>query len=204
MSYLVSDNFGRSFLQVLQNNIEIYKKQISALEKQNQIYSEAIVKHEQATTYLKDETLQCQTKLSRAEVMLGNLQKENALLRDAEQRLVKERESWKRESHQQNLIKTNIELIKATLERTDAEARLKLESRLDEAHRECSALRRRLQEEQDHFRQLTEHLERQTQEAQRRGEEERQQAEKLRTELSEVSGRGLGCSILGVRRPSLE
>ncbi|XP_018575772.1 nucleoprotein TPR isoform X3 [Anoplophora glabripennis] len=172
--------------KVMQNNTEIYKKQITALEKQNRIYSEAIIKHEQAATYLKDETLQCQTKLSKAEVLLGNLQKENALLKDAEQRLVKERESWKRESHQQNLIKTNIELIKATLERTDAEGRLKLESRLDEAHRECSALRRRLQEEQDHFRQLTEHLEKQTHEAQKRMEEEREQAEKLRKELAET------------------
>ncbi|KAJ8942930.1 hypothetical protein NQ318_003815 [Aromia moschata] len=169
--------------KVMQNNMEIYKKQIIALEKQNKIYSEAIIKHEQAATYLKDETLQCQTKLSKAEVILGNLQKENALLRDAEQRLLKERESLKRDSHQQNLIKTNIELIKATLERTDAEARLKLEARLDEAHRECAALRRRLQEEQDHFRQLSEHLEKQTQSAQKRAEEEREQADKLRNEL---------------------
>ncbi|KAJ8922301.1 hypothetical protein NQ315_004243 [Exocentrus adspersus] len=172
--------------KVMQNNTEIYKKQITALEKQNKIYSEAVIKHEQAATYLKDETLQCQTKLSKAEVMLGNLQKENALLKDAEQRLLKERESYKRESHQQIMIKTNIELIKATLERTDAEARLKLESRLDEAHRECAALRRRLQEEQDHFRQLTEHLEKQTHEAQKRMEEEKDQAEKLRKELTEA------------------
>lgn len=172
--------------KVMQNNMEIYKKQISALEKQNKIYSESIIKHEQAATYLKDETIQCQTKLSKAEVMLGNLQKENALLRDAEQRLLKERESLKKESHQQNLIKTNIELIKATLERTDAEGKLRLEARLDEAHRECAALRRRLQEEQDHFRQLTEHLEKKTKDAQERMEEEKHEADKLRKEVSEL------------------
>ncbi|KAJ8928669.1 hypothetical protein NQ314_018763 [Rhamnusium bicolor] len=182
--------------KIMQNNMEIYKKQITALEKQNKIYSEAIIKHEQAATYLKDETLQCQTKLSKAEVLLGNIQKENALLKDAEQRLLKERESIKRESHQQTLIKTNIELIKATLERTDAEARLKLESRLDEAHRECSALRRRLQEEQDHFRQLSEHLEKQTKAAQKRMEEEREQAEKLRKELAETREELINKSIL--------
>nr|CAI5828373.1 unnamed protein product [Callosobruchus analis] len=172
--------------KVMKNNVEIYKKQIVALEKQNKIYSEAIIKHEQAATYLKDETLQSQAKLSKAEVMLSNLQKENALLRDAEQRLLKERESLKRDQHQQNLIKSNMELIKATLERTDAEGRIRLETRLDEAHRECAALRRRLQEDQDHFRQLSEHLEKQTKEAQTRAEEERNQAEKLRKELSEA------------------
>ncbi|XP_074025813.1 nuclear basket protein megator isoform X2 [Leptinotarsa decemlineata] len=172
--------------KVLQNNVEIYKKQVAALEKQNKIYSESIIKHEQAATYLKDETLQSQTKLSKAEVMLANLQKENALLKDAEQRLLKERESLRRDSYQQNLIKSNIELIKATLERTDAEGKLRLESRLDEAHRECSALRRRLQEEQDHFRQLSDHLEKQSKAAQKRMEEEREQAEKLRKEVAEA------------------
>nr|CAH7750847.1 unnamed protein product [Callosobruchus chinensis] len=172
--------------KVMKNNVEIYKKQIVALEKQNKIYSDSIIKHEQAATYLKDETLQSQAKLSKAEVMLSNLQKENALLRDAEQRLLKERESLKRDQHQQNLIKSNMELIKATLERTDAEGRIRLETRLDEAHRECAALRRRLQEDQDHFRQLSEHLEKQTKEAQTRAEEERTQAEKLRKELGEA------------------
>ncbi|CAH1106510.1 unnamed protein product [Psylliodes chrysocephalus] len=172
--------------KILNNNMEIYKKQITALEKQNKIYSEAIIKHEQAATYLKNETLQCQTKLSTAEVMLGNLQKENALLKDAEHRLLKERESLKRDSHQQNLIKSNIELIKATLERTDAESKLRLEARLDEAHRECAALRRRLQEEQDHFRQLSDHLSQQTKAAQARVEEEREIAERLRKEVAEV------------------
>lgn len=172
--------------KVLQNNCEIYKKQIAGLEKQNKIFSESIIKHEQAATYLKEETLQCQTKLSRAEVMLANLQKENALLRDAENRLLKERENLKRESHQQNLIHTNIELIKATLERADAETKLGLESRLNEAHRECSALRRRLQEEQDNFRQLSDHLKQQTEEAQRRMEEEKSQADKLRNDLIEA------------------
>lgn len=104
-------------------------------------------------------------------------------MRDSESRLLKERESLKREAHAQNLMQTNIELIKATLERNDAESKMRLEQQLQEAHRECAALRRRLQEEQDRFRQLTEHLEKQTQTAQSRMEEEKAHAEKLRNEL---------------------
>lgn len=172
--------------KISQNNIEIYKKQINALEKQNKIYNGTIIKHEQTVTYLKDETMQSQTKLSRAEVMLGNLQKENALLKDAEKRWIKERENIKRDSRNQNMIQTNIELIKATLERNDAESKLRLEARLDEAHRECAALRRRLQEEQDRFRQLSEHLENQTQIAKERMNEEKSEADKLRKELTET------------------
>lgn len=98
--------------KILANNIEIYKSQINALEKKTNIYSETIVKHEQTITYLKDEAMQAQTKLSKAEVMLANLEKENALLKDSEGRLLRERELLKRESHSQSLMRTNIELIK--------------------------------------------------------------------------------------------
>ncbi|XP_066254200.1 nucleoprotein TPR isoform X1 [Euwallacea similis] len=172
--------------KVLQNNAEIFKKQIIALEKQNKIYSEAIIKHEQAASYLKDEAIQNQTKASKAEVILGSVQKENALLRDSERRLLKEVEMVKQHSHQQSLLQSNIELIKATLERNEAESKLRLEAKLDEAHLECSSLRRRLEEEQTHFRELTAHLEKQSKQAQERMEEEKLKADKLRKEISEL------------------
>lgn len=101
--------------KIFANNIEIYKTQINALEKKTNIYSETIVKHEQTITYLKDEAMQAQTRLSKAEVMLANLEKENALLKDSESRLLRERELLKRESHSQSLIRTNIELIKVKM-----------------------------------------------------------------------------------------
>lgn len=171
--------------KVLKNNTEIYKQQIEKLEERNKIYSDSIIKHETSLSYLKDQVLEAQTKSSRAEVLLGSLQKENALLRDSESRLLKEREMMKTEMHSAKLLHTNIELIKASLERTDAESRMRLEEQLKESHRECAALRRRLQEEQDRFRQLATHLEKQTQNAHSRMEEEKQQADKLRKELAD-------------------
>lgn len=152
--------------KIMKSNVEVYKNQISALEKQNKIFNEAIIKHEQMVTYLKDETMSAQTKLSKSEVKLANLEKENALLHDRESRLIKELEFLKSDSHAKSLLHTNIELIKATLERNDAESRIRLEERLDQAFRECAALRRRMEEEQDRFRELADHLEKQTQAAQ--------------------------------------
>ncbi|XP_019755756.1 nucleoprotein TPR-like isoform X1 [Dendroctonus ponderosae] len=172
--------------KTLQNNAEIYKKQITALEKQNKIYSEAIVKHEQAASYLKDEAIQNQTRASKAEVMLANIQKENALLRDAERRLLKECDMQKQHAHQQNLLHSNIELIKVTLERNDAESKLRLQAKLDEAHLECSTLRRRLDEELNRFRELSSHLEKQAKQAVERMEEEKMEADKLRKEIAET------------------
>lgn len=72
--------------------IDLHKSRVEALEKNNRLHTETIIKHEQTVMYLRDEILQAQTKLSHAEVALANIQKENALLKDAEQRLVKERE----------------------------------------------------------------------------------------------------------------
>lgn len=170
----------------LLTEIEFQKTRVEALEKNNRLHTDTIIKHEHTVMHLKDEILNAQTKLSRAEVACANFQKENALLKDAEQRLLKEREINRQEVHTQNLIQTNIELIKATLERNDAESRIRLESRLDDAHRECSALRRRLQEEQENFRELSEHLKKQAETAQQRLEEEKSEAEKLRIEINQL------------------
>ncbi|CAH1134187.1 unnamed protein product [Ceutorhynchus assimilis] len=178
--------YNEERFKVFQNNTEVYKKQIQALEKQNKIYSEALIKHEQSASYLKEDALKNQTRASVAEVQLANITKENALLRDAEKRLTRESEMLRRHTQQQNLITSNIELIKATLERNEAESKLRLESKLDEAHLECSALRRRLEEEQNHFRELTQHLEKATKHAQERMEENKIEADKLRQELTET------------------
>lgn len=133
--------------------------------------------------YLKDETMSAQSKLARAEVQVENLKHECRILKDAESRLQTEREILNRERQNQNLLLNNLEMIKVTMERSEAEGRIRLETRLDETARECSALRRRLQEEQDRFRELTTHLERQMQTAKQRMEEEVAIAETVQAEL---------------------
>ncbi|KAL0119598.1 hypothetical protein PUN28_007798 [Cardiocondyla obscurior] len=171
---------------LLQGNVASYKTQIKALEEKCSNYNITISKHEQSIMILKDETLSAQTRLSRAEVQLENLRQERQLLRDSEGRLLKEREVYQRERQTQVLLKADMESIKASLERVQAEGQLRAEHRLDDANRECAALRRRLQEEQDRFRELAAHLERQFTTAQDRLKEERELSERLRTELAQV------------------
>lgn len=57
--------------KVVKNNMEVLKKQIVALEKQNKIFNDTILKHEQTVSYLRDDTMEAHAKLSKAEVMLG-------------------------------------------------------------------------------------------------------------------------------------
>lgn len=171
---------------LLQGNVASYKTQIKALEEKCTNYNVTIGKHEQSIMILKDETLSAQSRLSRAEVQLENLRQECRILRDSEGRLLKEREVYQRERQTQVLLKADMESIKASLERVQAEGQLRTEHRLDDANRECAALRRRLQEEQDRFRELTSHQERQLTILQDRLKEEREVCEKIKAELDQA------------------
>ncbi|EFN88236.1 Nucleoprotein TPR [Harpegnathos saltator] len=170
---------------LLQGNVSSYKTQIKVLEEKCNNYNITIGKHEQSIMILKDETLAAQSNLSRAEVQLENLRHERQLLRDSEGRLLKEREVYQRERQTQALLKADMESIKASLERVQAEGQLRAEQRFDDANRECAALRRRLQEEQDRFRDLTAHLERKLMTNQERLKEERELNERLRAEMDQ-------------------
>lgn len=181
-----TSEYNNERLKILQTNITTYKKQITSLEEKNKAYNTTIAKHEVSLQHLRDECLNAQSKLSAAEIQVENLKLECKLLKDSELRLQTEREMLNRERQGQSLLLKNLELIKASLERVEAENRAKLETRLDEATRECAALRRRLQEEQDRFRELAAHLERQTETAKSRMQEEKDAADKLRKELAEL------------------
>ncbi|XP_060802413.1 nucleoprotein TPR isoform X3 [Amyelois transitella] len=181
-----TSEYNNERLKILQINIATYKKQISSLEEKNKAYNATIAKHEVSLQHLRDEALNAQSKLSAAEIQVENLRLECKLLKDAEVRLQTEKEILNRERQGQSMLMKNLELIKASLERVEAENRTKLESRLDEATRECSALRRRLQEEQDRFRELAAHLERQTETAKTRMQEEKDAADVMRTEIQQL------------------
>ncbi|CAK1586173.1 unnamed protein product [Parnassius mnemosyne] len=181
-----TSEYNNERLKILQTNITTYKKQISSLEEKNKAYNATIAKHEVSLQHLRDEALNAQSKLAAAEIQLENLKLECKLLKDAELRVQTEKEILNRERQGQSLLLKNLELIKASLERVEAENRTKLESRLDEATRECSALRRRLQEEQDRFRELAAHLERQTETAKQRMQEEKDAADVMRKEITQL------------------
>lgn len=173
-------------IKSLENDVIDFKKQILALEERNKVYDTAITKHEQTIAYLREELFTTQKKLSMAEVSNKNLKQQYEILRDTESRMQSEREALYSERQKQNVIMNNIELLKCQLERSENDGRIRAEQRLDETVRECSALRRHLQEEKDHFRELTSELERKTKTALEKAAEERAEAEKLQGELKEL------------------
>ncbi|XP_052901433.1 nucleoprotein TPR [Anopheles moucheti] len=181
-----TNEFNSEQNRLISKNITTYKSQITALEERNRNYESTIAKHEASIMYVKEEALSAQTKLARAEVQLENLKQECRILKDSETRLRTEREILNRERCNQNLLLNNLEMIKVSMERSENEGRLRLESRLDETSRECSALRRRLQEEQDLYREQMACLQRQVETAQKRMEEEIAIAEGHQAELRDA------------------
>ncbi|XP_045766841.1 nucleoprotein TPR-like isoform X2 [Maniola jurtina] len=181
-----TSEYNNERLKILQTNIATYKKQISSLEDKNKAYNATIAKHEVSLQHLRDEVLNTQGKLATAEIQVENLKLENKLLKDAEMRLQTEKEIINRERQGQSLLLKNLEMIKTSLERVETENHAKIETRLDEATRECAALRRRLQEEQDRFRELAAHLERQTAIAKSRMQEEKDAANAMRKEIQQL------------------
>ncbi|XP_055916183.1 nucleoprotein TPR isoform X2 [Eupeodes corollae] len=175
--------YNKELLKIQQKNISTYKQQIAALEDRNKNYENTNIKHEQTTLYLKDEIMKAQKSLSAAESELNHLRQETRLLKDAASRLQSEKEGYHRERQNQHLLLNNLEMIKASFERSEMEGKARLESRLDETQRELSAQRRRYQEEQDRFRELAADMKRQTETAKERMEEESRVAEQLRQEM---------------------
>lgn len=182
-SMMASVSHQNESMKIQEKNVAIYKKQIQALEGRIVNYDKTISKHEQTISYLKDQTMNAQKRCSSAEIKCEELQRHCRKLQDDVSRLTIERDALYRERQSQHLLQNNLEMIKTTFERSENDGRIRMEQRFDDAQRECSALRRRLQEEQDHFRELSADLKRQTDTAIKKMSDEQAQTDALRKQL---------------------
>lgn len=97
--------------------------------------------------------------LSRTEVQLENAKRECSRLKESEARLTAERDVMKQDKQSHAYLLSNLESIKASIDRSQSEWKMKMDEKLDSALKECSALRRRLQVSQSVKRQILPALE---------------------------------------------
>lgn len=83
--------------------------------------------------------------LTRNEVLLENSKRECMMLRESEARIKAERDMLQQDKQSHAHLLTNLESIKASIDRSESEWKYKMEEKLDASLKECSALRRRLQ-----------------------------------------------------------
>lgn len=181
-----ASEFQKEQMELLHKGIATYKQQIAALEDRTKNYEKTIIKHEQTVHMLKDEVMSAHRKQVASETEAHSLRHENRVLKETTARLQAEKEGYNREHQSQALLLNNLEFIKANLERSETEGRLRLEQRLDDTVRELSAQRRHFQEEEEKFRETVNEFKRQAETANKLKEEERLQAEKWHQELLEV------------------
>ncbi|XP_063697306.1 nucleoprotein TPR [Culicoides brevitarsis] len=146
--------FKTEQLKINNKTLEMYKNQITTLEDRNKVYEITISRHETSLKGLTEEILKTQNKLTTTEMECQHLRQEVQRLRELEIRYTSEREFMQNEKQTQSLLLQNLETIKTNIQKSEIDGRLKLENNLSELSRECSALRRRLQEEQDRFREI--------------------------------------------------
>ncbi|XP_041791081.1 translocated promoter region b, nuclear basket protein [Chelmon rostratus] len=159
--------FASKRYEMLQDNVEHYRKEIASLREKGQKMAAATQKHEQTIHTLNEDLRATKEKLAMAEGNSESLRKERDMLKLVESRLNQEKETILSQQQTQNLLLTNLQTIQATLERSETDTRQRLNSQLEKQEREISQLQKRLEHEVEQRHLLTRNQEIQLMDAKR-------------------------------------
>ncbi|XP_057697331.1 translocated promoter region b, nuclear basket protein isoform X1 [Corythoichthys intestinalis] len=164
--------FASKRYEMLQDNVEGYRKEIASLRDKEQKMTSATQKNEHTINTLNEDLRAAQEKLAMAEGLAEGLRKERDMLKLVESRLNQEKDMILSQQQSQNLLMTNLQAIQATLERSDTETRQHLNSQIEKQEREISQLQKRLEHEVEERHLLSRNQEIQVIEAKRQLETE--------------------------------
>uniref|UniRef100_A0A7N8XMJ0 Nucleoprotein TPR n=1 Tax=Mastacembelus armatus TaxID=205130 RepID=A0A7N8XMJ0_9TELE len=140
--------FASKRYEMLQDNVEGYRKEIASLREKEQKMAAAVQKHEQTIHTLNEDLRAAKEKFTIAEVgQAESLRKERDMLKLVESRLMQEKETMQSQQQSQNLLLTNLQAIQASLERSETDTRQRLNSQLEKQEREICQLQKRLENE---------------------------------------------------------
>jgi len=139
-------------LKIQQKNFDMTKRKLQSLEDKTKNSGTTVAKLEVSLTHLRDELQSCSTKLSRTEMSVVNLTKENKNLIKLEAQLRTENEMYKKQQQVQTQMMSSLESIKATLERQEKEnSSTKMAEKLEEMSKKCEELQKMLKNEKKNF-----------------------------------------------------
>uniref|UniRef100_A0A672ZH31 Nucleoprotein TPR n=1 Tax=Sphaeramia orbicularis TaxID=375764 RepID=A0A672ZH31_9TELE len=157
--------FASKRYEMLQDNVEGYRKEIASLREKGQKMTTAMQKHEQTIHTLNEDLRAAKEKLAMGHA--ESLRKERDMLKLVESRLNQEKDAISSQQQSQNLLLTNLQTIQATLERSETDTRQRLNSQLEKQEREISQLQKRLEHEVEQRHLLTRNQEIQLMETKR-------------------------------------
>ncbi|XP_061490006.1 nucleoprotein TPR isoform X2 [Rhineura floridana] len=147
--------FASKRYEMLQDNVEGYRREITSLHERIQKLSATTQKQEQIINTMTQELRGANEKLVVAEVRAENLKKEKDILKMAEVRLTQQKESLIAEQRGQNLLLTNLQSIQVILERAETETQQRLNNQIEKLEREISQLKKKLENEVEQRHALT-------------------------------------------------
>ncbi|KAM6963006.1 translocated promoter region b, nuclear basket protein [Aplochiton taeniatus] len=139
--------FASKRYEMLQDNVEGYRREITSLRDKGQKMTAAAQKHEQTIHTLTQDLQAAQERLSMTEGHVESLRKEQDVLKLSECRLTQEKDNIQRQQCSQNLLLTNLQAIQVTLERSETDTRQRLNAQVEKQEREISQLQKRLEHE---------------------------------------------------------
>ncbi|XP_015241685.1 PREDICTED: nucleoprotein TPR-like isoform X4 [Cyprinodon variegatus] len=139
--------FASKRYEMLQDNVEGYRKEIASLREKEQKMAASSQKLEQTVHTLREDLKAVNEELSMTKGQVENLRKERDMLKLVESRLTQEKEATMSQQQSQNLLLNNLQAIQATLERSEADARQRLNSQIEKQEQQISQLQKRLEQE---------------------------------------------------------
>ncbi|XP_035593044.1 nucleoprotein TPR-like isoform X3 [Oncorhynchus keta] len=130
--------------EMLQDNVEGYRKDIASLKEKGQKMAAVAQKNEQTVNTLTEDLRVAQEKLNMAEGRAESLRKERDMLKLVESRLTQEKETMQTQQRGQNMLLTNLKTIQATLERSETDTRQRMSAQIEKQEREIGQLQKRL------------------------------------------------------------
>ncbi|XP_060088376.1 nucleoprotein TPR [Heteronotia binoei] len=141
--------FASKRYEMLQDNVEGYRREITSLHERIQKLTATTQKQEQIINTMTQELRGANEKLAMAEVRAENLKKEKDILKMAEVRLTQQKETLAAEKRGQNMLLTNLQSIQVILERSETEMKQRFSNQLEKAEREIAQLKKKLENEME-------------------------------------------------------
>ncbi|XP_012584378.1 PREDICTED: nucleoprotein TPR [Condylura cristata] len=151
-------DFASKRYEMLQDNVEGYRREITSLHERNQKLTATTQKQEQIINTMTQDLRGANEKLAVAEVRAENLKKEKEMFKLSEVRLSQQRESLLAEQRGQNLLLTNLQTIQGILERSEIETKQRLSTQIEKLEHEISHLKKKLENEVEQRHMLTRNL----------------------------------------------
>uniref|UniRef100_A0A3Q3XC98 Nucleoprotein TPR/MPL1 domain-containing protein n=1 Tax=Mola mola TaxID=94237 RepID=A0A3Q3XC98_MOLML len=139
--------FSNKRYEMLQDTVSAFRREVAALQDRNQKMTTIAQRYEHSIHTMTQDLRRANQKLAMEEVRIENLTKERDMLRQAENRLLQEKETMLAAQRNQNLLLTNLKSIQLTMERTETDTRQRLNSKIEHLEAELASMKTKLDQE---------------------------------------------------------